>query len=83
MSDTRTVKVRYFAGLKEKAGIAGETVATSAATPSELYKELGDRYAFTLSEDLLKVSINREYKPFSSRLEEGDEVVFIPPVSGG
>ena len=80
---TRAITVRYFAGLKEKAGIAMEQVHTFAVTPRELYRELRDRYAFPLDEEHLKVSINREYRPFSARLSEGDEVVFIPPVSGG
>ena len=31
----------------------------------------------------LAASINRRYAPFDSPLAEGDEVVFIPPVSGG
>jgi molybdopterin converting factor small subunit len=31
----------------------------------------------------LLASINRRYAPFDSALAEGDELVFIPPVSGG
>jgi molybdopterin converting factor small subunit len=31
----------------------------------------------------LLASINRRYASFDSPLAEGDEVVFIPPVSGG
>jgi molybdopterin converting factor small subunit len=27
--------------------------------------------------------VNRRYAPFSQALAEGDELVFIPPVSGG
>jgi molybdopterin converting factor small subunit len=27
--------------------------------------------------------VNRRYAPFDTPLEDGDEVVFIPPVSGG
>ncbi|MBC7659525.1 MAG: MoaD/ThiS family protein [Chitinophagaceae bacterium] len=80
---SRNLIVRYFAGLKEKAGVPSETVETNAVTPSELYAELKSRYDFPLAEDLLKVSVNREYQPFSWRLSDGDEVVFIPPVSGG
>ena len=28
-------------------------------------------------------AVNEEYMPAETRLEEGDEVAFIPPVSGG
>ena len=31
----------------------------------------------------LGASINRRYAPFDTVLSEGDELVFIPPVSGG
>jgi molybdopterin converting factor small subunit len=29
------------------------------------------------------LSVNRRYAPFETPLEDGDEVAFIPPVSGG
>jgi len=80
---SRAVTVRYFASLKDKAGITQEALSTDAATASDLYAELKSRYSFPLDEQHLKVSINREYKPFASVLSDGDEVVFIPPVSGG
>jgi molybdopterin converting factor small subunit len=31
----------------------------------------------------LAASVNRHYAPFDAALSDGDEVVFIPPVSGG
>jgi molybdopterin converting factor subunit 1 len=31
----------------------------------------------------LAASVNRRYAPFETPLSDGDEVVFIPPVSGG
>lgn len=80
---TRTITVRYFATLRDKAGLSLETIATSAETASELYEELKARFNFPLSEEQLKVSINRDYRPFGSAIRDGDEVVFIPPVSGG
>lgn len=80
---SRDITVRYFASLKEKAGLSSEALSTSAATARDLYRELKERYAFPLDEHHLKVSINREYKPFTTVIAAGDEVVFIPPVSGG
>lgn len=77
------VTIRYFAVLKEKVGRASETWATEARTASELYAELRERYRFPLEEKHLKLALNREYRDLSSPLREGDEVVFIPPVSGG
>ena len=29
------------------------------------------------------IAVNRDYAPLTTRLDEGDEVAFIPPVAGG
>ena len=36
-----------------------------------------------LGPDDLRVSVNAAYAPFTAALAEGDEIAFIPPVSGG
>ncbi len=77
------VQVRYFASLREKAGRTEESVETSATTAGDLYAELKAKYNFPLEEKHLKMSLNRSYRSFDTALNEGDEVVFIPPVSGG
>ena len=77
------LNVKYFAALREIAGIDGETVETTATNASELYKELTDKYLFSLKEETLKVAINEEYEEFDTPFKEGDIVVFIPPVAGG
>jgi molybdopterin converting factor subunit 1 len=77
------LKIQYYALMREQAGRSEETLETSAATPAELYGELIVRYAFTLSREQLKVAVNSEFSDWSRRLEQGDAVVFIPPVAGG
>jgi molybdopterin converting factor subunit 1 len=77
------LKIQYYALMREQAGRSEETLETSAATPAELYGELIARYAFTLSREQLKVAVNSEFSDWSRRLEQGDAVVFIPPVAGG
>jgi sulfur-carrier protein len=32
---------------------------------------------------LLRVAVNREFAGFEDRVREGDEIAFLPPVSGG
>lgn len=32
---------------------------------------------------LLKAAVNEELSPFDKELEDGDEIAFLPPVSGG
>ena len=77
------IHVQYFALMREQAGRAQESVETHAATPAELFAELGARHAFTLGQEQLKVAVNSEFGTWSQTLAAGDTVVFIPPVAGG
>jgi len=81
--DLKRVHVRYFAAFREAAGIGGELVETSASTLSDLYSELKGRHGFSLSSSQLKVSKGLEIVDLSGPVEDGDEIVFIPPVAGG
>jgi len=77
------IDIQYFAALREQAGKARETMDCPARTAGELYEILCQRYEFSLRADQVKVAINREYRTMEDGLSTGDEVVFIPPVSGG
>jgi molybdopterin converting factor subunit 1 len=77
------VTARYFAAFRERAGRETEQLATSAATAGELYAELARRHGFADAVGRCKVAINDELSSWDARLEEGDEVLFFPPVAGG
>lgn len=79
----RSIHVHYYAILREQAGRSTETLATSAATPADLYAELIERRGLKLAREHLKVAINDEFGAWDARLAENDTVVFIPPVAGG
>ena len=79
----KNIRIRYYAILREQAKRSEESLATDAATAAELYAELRSRYAFTLPAQQLKVAINTEFRDWQSPLQDGDQVVFIPPVAGG
>jgi molybdopterin-guanine dinucleotide biosynthesis protein A len=80
---SRSVRVQYFALLREQAGRSEETLTTAARTPAELYGELQTRYGFTLPIDMLKVAVNTEFGDWNQPLQNHDSIVFIPPVAGG
>lgn len=82
-SKPRTLRVQYFAILREQAGRSEETLDTTAATPAELYDELRRRHPFQLAAAQLKVALNSEFSDWQTPLRHGDTVVFIPPVAGG
>ena len=79
----KTVRIQYYAILREQAGRSEETVDTSAGTPAELYAELQQRHPFQLTSAQLKVALNSEFSDWQTPLKHGDTVVFIPPVAGG
>lgn len=83
MSAAKNIHLRYFALLREQAGRSEESIATEAATPVALYAELIGRHGFTLPLSSLRVALDGEFADPLTPLEEGCEVVFIPPVAGG
>lgn len=80
---SKSLRIQYFAVLREQAGRSEETIDSSAATPAELYEELRQRHRFQLSPAQLKVALNSEFSDWRSPLKHGDTIVFIPPVAGG
>jgi len=79
----KTLTIQYFAVLREQAGMSEETVQTRAQTAAALYDELRSRHSFHLLPEQLKVAINADFSDWTTPLEDGDTVVFIPPVAGG
>jgi MoaE-MoaD fusion protein len=72
------VRVRLFAGLRERAGWSEREVDTGP-TVGDVWEELGlgDEPAGLL------YAVNQEYAERDRELVEGEEVAVIPPVSGG
>jgi len=77
------IQVRYFAILREQAGCSEETLDTAASTPEALFGELAGRHNFSLDASRLKAAVNDDFAAMTTPLNEGDRVVFIPPVAGG
>ena len=83
MTTTNTLKIGYYALLREQRGLSEETLESAAATPEELYATLKEAHGLTLDSGQLKVVINDAFKPWNTPLQPNDNVVFIPPVAGG
>jgi molybdopterin synthase catalytic subunit len=74
------IAVRLFAGLRELAGTRGRDVdVPEGATAAQVW----DALALGSEPPGLLVAVNKVYATRERVLEEGDEVAFIPPVSGG
>jgi molybdopterin synthase sulfur carrier subunit len=79
------VTVLLFARLKEIAGAARlEREVTGAATIGSVWNSLAREYpelgGYTSS---VSSAINAEYARMTAAVNDGDEIAFLPPVSGG
>ena len=77
-----SVDVRYFASLRERAGREAETVERPDSLAA-LYARLRDAHGFPFAPEQLRVAVNGAFVDWSCVVADGDEVVFLPPVSGG
>lgn len=82
---TVRVKVLFFGRLKEIVGVGEEEMELPDGSPIELlFSRYGARHPelarFRAS---LGASRNQEFAAWSTPLHAGDEVAFLPPVSGG
>jgi molybdopterin synthase sulfur carrier subunit len=77
-----SVTVLYFASLRDAAGCASETVAPTARL-GELYDALRARHGFVLPRERVRVARNGDFATWDDRVGDGDEIAFLPPVSGG
>ncbi len=78
-----SIKIRYFASLRDARGVATEQRAIPAVNAMDLYRDLQNTYGFRLDPSEVRVAINGHFAPMQTRLCHGDELAFIPPVSGG
>ena len=81
------IAVRYFASVREALGPGEEVGVDTGASIASLRDALaarGGRHAEALGRDrVLRSARNRVLSAEDTRLEDGDEVGFFPPVTGG
>ena len=81
------ITVRYFASIREAIGQGSEPLQTSAATLGDLRDELiarGGAYASSLARGkAVRMALNQLLSDDDAALNDGAEVAFFPPVTGG
>jgi molybdopterin converting factor subunit 1 len=79
------VRVLFFGQLKEIVGASEETAELSdGAHLEDLFERYGRRFPrFAEFRPSIAASVNQEYADAKALLTNGDEVAFLPPVSGG
>jgi len=83
-----TIKLLYFAKLREALGTGGEEIALPAgvADVAALRKHLaarGDAWQELTRSQSLRAALNQRMVGPEAAIADGDEVAFFPPVTGG
>jgi sulfur-carrier protein len=76
-----SIKVRYFASLGERMGRSERDLEfTPALTVGDIWQLNALEKAIP---DNVLAAVNMEYAEFDVQVQDGDEVAFFPPVTGG
>jgi molybdopterin converting factor subunit 1 len=79
------VTVKLFARLRDIAGAEELTRDMPAgATIGNVWRELAAEFpALTEYERSISTAVNLDYARMNTEVQDGDEIAFLPPVSGG
>jgi sulfur-carrier protein len=77
------LRLRYFASLRDAAGTDVEEIDSAHADAAEVFEAAALRHGFALPRTRLRLALNGEIVDWNTALKSGDELVFLPPVSGG
>lgn len=77
-----TIRVLYFASLREQVGEAVRLIDASSAglNAAALWSRLNPAMAMPAN---TLIAINQNYASLETPIADGDEVAFFPPVTGG
>ena len=83
-----TVKVLFFAGLREALGTGSESLALPDGVATvgglrDLLAARGEPWTALATTKNLRVALNQQMVGLDVPLKGGDEVAFFPPVTGG
>src|SRR5579864_2336573 len=79
------VRVLFFGRLKDLTGFAQQDVELPpGASLTNVFEIYGQRFPELLEfRASVAASLNQQYTAWDSPVSEGDEIAFLPPVSGG
>ena len=83
MSNSIKIQVIYFAILRELTRLDKETFSIKQGNkPGDVLTSINERHEIDLGINF-KIAVNDEFSDWDIELNEGDRLVFIPPVTGG
>ncbi len=85
MSNSIQLKVKFFGSYQEAVGKKELQIETDKVSRVQgLIEELTEKYPDLADlDDQLLIAVNKSMAEREKELKDGDEVAFLPPVSGG
>ncbi|MDW6003484.1 molybdopterin synthase sulfur carrier subunit [Vibrio mangrovi] len=80
------IKVLFFAQTREIVGQDDIELPCTFATIDELRGELAarsEKWALAMNSDRLLAAVNQTIVSLDTAIQDGDEIAFFPPVTGG
>ena len=82
------IQLRYFASLRETLGIGDEQIelpenVSDLPALTQWLQQRGESWHNALNDPRLHIAINQQIVSADSRVTDGDEIAWFPPVTGG
>lgn len=77
------VDITYYALFREQAGCSGEVMEIESGGAADLFDLLKTKYGFSMDRQHVRLAVNDAFVDWDTPLNDGDQIVFIPPVAGG
>jgi molybdopterin converting factor subunit 1 len=83
-----TIRVRFFAALRERLGTESIDIPASSSVDVTgllelIRRQLGEGAIDILSAPNVRIALNQEFVTDQCRVNDGDEIAFMPPITGG
>ena len=83
MENTLQIRVIYFAKLRDLIGLDEEIFSMKEGDdPSDVLASIKKKHKIDVGANF-KIAVNDEFSKWDIKLNNGDRLVFIPPVTGG
>ena len=79
----KKIVLHFYASLREEARCSSVEVNTEASNMTELFLEMNARFNFSIDQKNMRFAKNHQLVERGALVNDGDQIVFIPPVSGG